>query len=321
MYNYDRDNSYRLRESRDESESEIFFKSQFYSPLDIYELKDTYLKSLPEFMRDGTFGVDTLTISLALDEDSIDLGSFLENLIGKGNKTKGAVALADMPSPWIFWPSTGPNQRLRININPSNFSRQDGFELCPPILLLYYVKTAIRTILLKGDPMARPDFVRDLPYGEIEPWPENWASGVDVFEVHYARDIQLNGSDFDLEMLEDQKPKYAKATLVYRNEGIVETISHPGSKSVVKYSIYDKYRERQRILKSKKRYKNSYKPVPIGTKRFETKIPRAELKKKGYTTLDVFTPERILKSSSLHWKRSNYGQIIEKFTDVKWNLN
>jgi hypothetical protein len=286
-------------------------KSQFYSPNDIYALEDHYLQSLPRYLIDGSMGIDGLTVSLSLDEDSLDLAFFLANLIGKGNKTKGAVSLPNMPSAWIFWPSTDIRQRLKINFNPSNFSRIDGFEICPPPLLFYYVEKAIRTILCKGDPGARPQFMAAEPYGKVSPWPEYWPREIEVFQAHYARDIVITDPGFSMELLQDTKPKYAKATLTYRNAGVIETISHPHSKKVAKHSFYDKYRERERLLKSKKKYRESYNPVPKGTKRYEVQATRAELKKFNHETLDVFTVERIMKATKSYWKLSNYGNVVD----------
>jgi hypothetical protein len=256
-------------------------------------------------------GIDGLTVSLALDEDSIDLAEFLANLIGKGNKTKGAVSLPNMPSPWIFWPSTDIRQRLKVNFNPSNFSRVDGFEICPPPLLFYYVELALKTILCKGDSGARPQFMADNPYGVVSPWPRSWPKEIEVFQAHYARDLIISESTFSMEMLQDTKPKYAKAALSYRNGGIIETISHPHSKKVAKHSFYDKYREREKLLRSKKKYKDLYKSVPKGTKRYEVQVPRADLRKFHHETLDVFTTERIHKALKKYWEISNYGLFVD----------
>jgi hypothetical protein len=286
-------------------------KSQFYSPFDIQVLEDAYLRSLPNYLLDGSMGIDGLTISVALDEDSIDLASFLANLIGEGNKTKGAVPLPNMPSVWIFWPSTDVRQRLKINFNPSNFSRIDRFEICPPPLLFHYVELALRTILYKGDPGARPQFMANEPYGVVSPWPLNWPKEIEVFQAHYARDIVISDSSFSMELLQNTKPKYAKATLTYRNGGVIETISHPHSKKVAKHSFYDKFRERERLLRSKKKYKDLFKPLPEGTKRYEVQAPRAELKKFNHETLDVFTVDRIHKAIKNYWKLSHYGQTID----------
>ena len=129
--------------------------------------------------------------------------------------------------------------------------------------------------------------------------------------MHYARDIVITDPNFSLTLLQDTKPKYTKATLVYRNFGVIETISHPHSKKVAKHSFYDKYRERQRLLASKKKYKQFYLPVLEGTKRYEVQVPRAELKKFHHETLDIFTVERIAKATMSYWKLSNYGDVVD----------
>lgn len=294
----------------DRSKSKKTFKSQFYSPIDLKSQEIPELMRLPSFMKDGTFGIDGLTISIGLDEDSIDLANFLTNLIGKGNKTKGAVSLPNMPSVWIFWPSTGIDQKLKINFNPSNFSRIDGFEICPPPLIHYYTELALRVILKKGDLMARPSFMKNTPFGTLNPWPDSWTEHVELFQVHYARDVVIEDPEFDLSCMQDLKPKYAKASVIYRNSGLVETITHRSSKKVAKHSFYDKSIERKKLLKSKKRYKNTFVPMKDNTKRYEVQLPRAELKKFHNETLDVLTPERVLKAFRYYWGLSNYHQVV-----------
>jgi len=66
-------------------------------------------------------------------------------------------------------------------------------------------------------------------------------------------------------------------TLDLGNPGVIETLSHSHSKKVAKHSFYDKYREREKLMKSKKKFKDLYKPVLKGTKRYEVQVPRAEL--------------------------------------------
>ena len=93
--------------------------------------------------------------------------------------------------------------------------------------------------------------------------------------------------NFDLSTMQDIKPKYSKATLNYRNSAIVETISHPGSKKVAKHSFYNMYRERERLLRSKKKYPASFSHANPGTKRYEIQVPRAELTKFNHITLGI----------------------------------
>jgi hypothetical protein len=171
----------------------------------------------------------------------------------------------------------------------------------------------LKTILKKGDPVARPAFMANDPYGVLDPWPDSWTQEVEHFQVHYARDLVISDPDFNLSMLQDVKPKYSKATVVYRNSGVVETVSHHSSKNVAKHSIYDKFIERNKLLMSKKRHKDSFAPVDPGTKRYEVQIPRAELKKFNNTTLDILTEERVLKAINHYWELSNYGGILKLF--------
>ena len=58
-------------------------------------------------------------------------------------------------------------------------------------------------------------------------------------------------------------------------------------------------------MKSKKKYKNLYNPVPKGTTRYEVKPSKAELRTIHHEKLDKFTVERILETTRNSWRAFN----------------
>jgi len=315
----------------DSSKSGLTSNSRFYSPissistLSNLDVTDTqYLESLPSYMVDGSFGVDMVRISLIVDPDSVVHADFFSNVYGSnGNKTSGTVKLPGQPNVYMFWPDTG-KQIMSLHFNPSNFSRMDGLEICPPVLLGHYVGNVIKSVLKLGDPQARPIFMENAPWGEVEPWPRNWTEFIGISNIHLARELSITDPRFDLEQLRLLKPKRMGAVkLVIGADGEVETVTHTAGKDTPRHQIYNKYRERQKLLGSNKRVKSADAPVPEGTFRYEIQVPRVALRKSHIYTLDVMTPERIKKMTLGYWGNSNYsspliweGQIATEMSTV-----
>ena len=182
----------------DSKKSGLTSNSRFYSPISSISTLTTlnttdpqYLESLPSYLVDGSFGIDMVRISLMVDPNSVVHASFLSNVYGSdGNKTNGRVKLPGQPNVYMFWPDTG-KQIMSLNFNPSNFSRKDGFEICPPVLLGHYIEVVIRDVLALGDPQARPLFMENEPWGVIGPWPRNWTESVGISNLHLARDMSI----------------------------------------------------------------------------------------------------------------------------------
>jgi hypothetical protein len=292
--------------------------SRFYSPnssiktlTTLNTLDENYLASLPSYMVDGSFGVDMVRISLVVDPNSVVHADFLSNVYGSdGNKTNGTVKLPGQPNVYMFWPDTG-RQIMTLQFNPSNFSRAHGLEICPPVLLGHFIKHVIQQVLALGDPQARPDFMASAPWGAVEPWPQNWYEFVYLSNIHFARDMVISDPRFDLRQLELLKPKRMGAVkLILGSDGSVETVTHTAGKDTAKHQIYDKHKERQKLLASKKKTKVVTDPIPKGTFRYEVQMPRVALRKIHIKTLDVMTPERIQKMALGYWANSNYGSPL-----------
>lgn len=311
--------------------SRLTSNSRFYSPISSKSLLSTldvndelYLSQLPGYLVDGSFGVDMIRISLTIDPNSVVHADFLSNIYGSdGNKTNGRVKLPDQPSVYMSWPDTG-KQIMSITFNPSNFSREDGFEICPPAKLGEYVELVIRAVLYLGDPQARPDFMANAPWGEVDPWPRNWPSYIGVSLLHLARDLRIPDSRFCLEQMKMFKPvRMGAVKLILGTDGKIETLTHVCGQDTARHQIYDKHKERKKALANKKKIKVVTDPIPQGTYRYEIQIPRVALRKSHITTLDLLIPERINKIALNYWASSNYhrpliweGQIATEMSTV-----
>lgn len=297
------------------------FYSQIFSNSTLATLDTSnseYLSQLPNYHVDGSFGVDMIRISLMLDPNSVVHADFLSNIYkSDGNKTYGKVKLPGQPSVYMAWPDTG-KEIISISFNPSNFSRIDGFEICPPYLLGKYVEHVIRAVLNLGDPEARPGFMEDAEWGELGPWPQNWSSHIKISLLHLARDFTVLDPRFCLEQMARFKPvRMGAVKLIPGTDGRVETVTHSVGKDTARHQVYDKHKERKKVLGNKKQVKAVSAPIPEGTFRYEVQIPRVALRKSNIITLDLLTPERIDKISLSYWESSNYhsplvwdGQII-----------
>jgi hypothetical protein len=292
--------------------------SKFYSPKlsiptlsTIDPLDEAYLESLPSYMQDGTFGIDMVRLSLFVDPNSVVHADFLSKIWGSnGIKTRGTVKLPGQPNIHMFWPDTG-KQMMTLTFNPSNFSRPFGYEICPPVLLGKFIEFAIREVLNFGDPQARPDFMSHEPAGVIGPWPRNWTEHISISTLHAARDLLINDPRFDLRQFECIKPtRMGAVKLIHGSDGSVETVTHIVGKDTARHQIYDKYKERTKLLASKKKVKSAKDPVPKGTFRYEIQVPRVALRNSHIYTLDVMTPDRIQKMALGYWDNSNYGSPL-----------
>jgi hypothetical protein len=111
--------------------------------------------------------------------------------------------------------------------------------------------------------------------------------------------------------------------LILGTDGKIETLTHVCGKDTARHQIYDKHKERKKALANKKKIKVVTDPIPQGTYRYETQIPRVALRKSHITTLDLLIPERINKIALNYWTSSNYhrpliweGQIATEMSTV-----
>jgi hypothetical protein len=319
-------------ESSDGKKSGLTSNSKFYYPtstsipslatIDVTDLD--YLESQPGYMLDGSYGVDKIKVSLILDPNSVVHADFLSNVWGSdGNKTNGRVRLPGQPGVNLFWPDTGA-QVMSIHFNPSNFSRIDGFDICPPYLLGHYVQQVITQVLAIGDPQARPCFMSHEPWNVIGPWPRDWTAYIRVNDLHLARDMFIQDPRFNLAQMRTFKPvKMTGIALYVSDDGEIETVTHPAGKGTARHQVYNKHKERAKLLASRKKDKAVSLPVPKGTFRYEIQIPRVALAKNHLNSLTILTPERLWKLGLNYWGNSNYhkpliwqGQVASEMSTV-----
>jgi hypothetical protein len=291
-------------------------------------MDEDYLGQLPTYMTDGSFGVDRIRVTFLMDPNSVTQRIFLSNVWGSRSvKTRGSVKLPGQSDIYLHWPDTG-DQFITLEFNPSNFSRVDGFEICPPILLSHYVEEVIRSVLILGEPTSRPIFMSRQPWDVIGPWPRNWPSHMKINGLHLARDFRITDTRFSLEQMRLLKPQRMSCVTFHIGlDGEVETVTHPASRTTARHMIYNKTRERKKALSSTKRNKTVFQSVPEGTFRYEIQVPYRALRDNGIKVLDVLTPERISKMALGYWGKSNYfapliweGQLVSDISTILGDL-
>ena len=250
----------------------------------------------------GLRGADKIVIQVSLDPDSIDLGTFIPRIF-KEEKTNGIARLPNFPEVHVRWNNEG--HRIRIEFNPSNFTRHQGLELCPFELLPQICQMVLEKVVYFGDPKALFEFQIDKETGEISAgFPPNWADHVLVTRIDLAQDFVISNQMFKVEDLKYVRPLRARGVSNFINGKRVNTVSHVAGdrSSVVK--IYDKYAER------KKKPVAGAKPLAPGHTRFEALIKYADLKKSQMLCLSAHTPSALNKLLREKWETSNYHENL-----------
>jgi hypothetical protein len=256
------------------------------------------------YLSPGTYGVDKTRVAVGIDPDSIHLPIFMARLLkpkGDGTPSDGIAQIPDYPEIYIKWDHE--DFRMYMEFNPSDFTRGVGLELCPFELLPKITEMVIRRVLLQGDPAALPvGAIKAMKKGEHYSLPEGWAKDIQVFRIDLARDFRITDQRFSLRQLEATWPSRSRnrAATHFLNSGKLNTLSYPVSNRTAKIKLYDKYEERQA-----KPIKDAP-PIPAGTFRFETSIPRHQLRLVHLTDLEVLIPKRLEKLLKEKWEISNF---------------
>jgi len=254
-------------------------------------------------LTDGSFGVDKTRITVQMKPETIHDLSFVQKLLKPkryGFPTKGLAAIENFPAIFIKW--DGYNHRLELEFNPSDFTRDEGFELCPFEILPLTCDWVIRKVLATGDPQARPIFAKnELKRGRHDFNP-GWESQVQVSRLDLARDFHITDPRFSEEQLAHIYPSRSRhqAATHFRNDGLLNTLSYPVSARTPHIKFYNKCEERKR-----KPIPNAL-PIKKGTYRFEVSYPRHALREMHRPTLDLMTPVALGKMIRSKWVASNY---------------
>jgi hypothetical protein len=260
---------------------------------------------LPNYLIDGTCGIDKTRILVEPDFDSLAVYPFMESLITRkgnsGSATSGEVEIPGLLTAFVHWDHQA--SKLSIQFNPSHVTIPLGLGLCPFNKFTQITEIVIRAVFLQGDRHARPVFWKkiddlDSPY-EFE---VGWEKSVSIHRLDIARDFVVSDKRFSLEQLRRTYPSRSRyqAAEQYRNDGRLNTLTYPVSSNTPKIKLYDKGQERMR------KPKPHFPEIAAGTYRFEISVPRQAWVDKHTTTLDLFTPSRLDKWIRGKWETSKF---------------
>jgi hypothetical protein len=257
------------------------------------------------YLNDGTCGIDKVRIGVPLDPDSVHPPSLLRKLIKPRNPFHSPIAgkakLKDFPELFVKWDYA--QNLLEIEFNPSDFTRQEGLELCPFGLPIPIVEFVIRRVV--AEDRALPVFaINDDYFTGAYDLRAGWTELVNISRIDLARDLLLTHPKFSLEQLRHTYPRRSRsqASSQFRNNGRLNTLSFPVAEGTTSIKLYDKYEER----KGNKNKQFLGKPIELGTFRFEASFPREQLTYINMKTLDLFIPKRLEKMIKAKWEDSKY---------------
>lgn len=256
-------------------------------------------KTYPAFTAHTEYvGVDTLVVTMPLDEDCNDGASPL--LKKKGvRRTREGIPLewaegsfAPDDKQTIHYKITNSGRDLRLTIHPSKIMDNKHSTLCNGDLVHGTVAWTIKQLF----PLCRPTWTLNKETGELfdDPltWPLNWTDSVDVSNLHCARDIHDAKYGFNpTQLIHVQKKNYPDDYL-YRNNGKINTLTYGNSKRV-RTNFYNKSEAPNH-------------EVPEGWNRFEIQMGRQFLVANGISTLSDISQAKV---EELLWSRWEDGRL------------
>jgi hypothetical protein len=251
----------------------------------------------------GTRGVDKIAIAVQLHPDTVAINSFLARLIGRGI-WQGKSAIPGFPSlhaSWR-WNTRVKDHVLRLEFNPSDFSRDSGVELCPVFMMPYICEVVLKRVVQFADPNAKYRFQVDEETGEKHNFfPKGWTKNVLIQALDLAQDFLVSDERFMMEDMKYLKPKYKRGLANFLGGKLVETITHPAGEDTVILKIYDKWKERLANPKP------GSPEIRKGHTRFEVHLPSEVLKAKGLTNLAKLTQPISNTVLEDYWEESTWG--------------
>jgi hypothetical protein len=257
---------------------------------------------------EGQRGLDKLVIYIKFHENHIDIHRFLNRLL-KDAISSGKVSVPGWPDIHIRWNSGISGQasegKLRVEFNPSDFTRSYGFELCPFAGITEICRIVIENLIKAGDPGALLSFQVDEKTGEISTeWPSTWTKHVQCTRIDLAQDFLISDERFQLSQLRLFRPRQMRAVVNYINGRTINTVSHKANDKHWKMKIYDKYAERKTNPKS------DAPAIMPGHTRFEVQLKYSDLKSNGLLTLDRLEEHLLTACLINYWEISNYHQPL-----------
>ena len=283
---------------------------------------------LPSYLLDGTCGIDMVSIAVPMSGEYIDddessdedldlmdrySGDFIIGLFGPG-KYKSKVVLPGLTEVRISW--NFYSLELNVRFNPSNITRQEGFEICPIGMLPDVIDKVLRALFNYAAPGTLPPYDTPRPLaprvnmqtGEKQAQPKNWKQIIHLSAIDVTRDLMALDSRFSLEQMKDIHPKGYTNITHHRNHGKLNTITHVSGPKSPRFKFYDKHEERARKIRRGARHLDV---VPEGTLRFEVHIPRKYLTEKlAIYTLHDLSSEKFLQVAQNLWETSNLSRPL-----------
>jgi len=262
----------------------------------------------PSYLSDGTLGIDMVSLTVPIGENfDVDC---LHALLG-GNRQRGTVSIPGFPT--IYASFNHIKFSLNLRFNPSNFSRDQGLEICPIEKLPDIVDLVVRQVFDMASKGSLPPYEDEsslLAYidpktGEKLGYRRPWKEMVTITSIDVARRLVASDERFSLQQMADLHPKGYPAVLNYRNGGQLNTVTHTSGKKSPRFKIYNKTTERSKRIQSGKTH---LLPLEQGTYRFEVHVPRKFLIEKLHIdTLSQLSAEKFEEIAHVLWEKSNYG--------------
>jgi len=202
--------------------------------------------------------------------------------------------------------------QLNLRFNPSNMTRELGFEICPIQLLDNCIDGVIRAVFRYGgyecppyDNLALMTPMVNKQTGELAPMPQVWQETVVLNAIDIARDFTTKESRFSMRQMGDIHPKGYPAIVHYQNHGQLNTLTHTSGRKSPRFKFYNKTVERAKKIKEGR---VGLVEFQVPTFRFEVHIPRTYLKKTlSIDTLADLTAEEFFRISHCMWEKSNFS--------------
>ena len=261
----------------------------------------------------GSIGIDMVSVSIDLNEDNFS-GDFLTSLFN-GGRYKGKIQLPG-GFPDVFASFNNYAFQLNLRFNPSNFTRDRGFEVCPIELLPHLVDLVLCTVFDYASKGSLPPYKANNGLlarvnrrtGEISNPPKNWLETIHISSLDFTRDLTVVGCDFLLAQMKNFHPKGYKIIVHYLNDGQINTITHQSGKKSPRFKIYNKTVERDSKIASGKKHLARFEEEIL---RFEVHLPRAYLTEQlQIFTLADLTPTNFYLMGEKLWEKSGMNQPI-----------
>ena len=261
----------------------------------------------------GSIGIDMVSVSIDLNEDDFS-GDFLTSLFNGGpNKAK-----IQLPGgfPEVFASFNSGAFQLNLRFNPSNFTRDWGFEVCPIEILPNLIDKVICEVFDYASKGSLPPYKAKKKLqapvnrrtGEISNPPKNWLEAVHISSLDFTRDLTVIGCDFSLSQMKHFHPKGYKTVVHYLNDGQINTITHQSGKKSPRFKIYNKTVERDSKIASGKKHLARFEEEIF---RFEVHLPRTYLTKKlQIFTLADLTPINFFLMGEKLWAKSGLNKPL-----------